>query len=329
MNALFTTNKILFDYFSFTIKNVEPEDVISMLGLEGIQFTDNFGARGYSHRYYYDGVSIMFGSRDHVWCEMSGQGCRVFETYGTSDWFGLAYQVLNNDNAHMTRIDIAYDDFNGLLDLDSIKDDVKNNCWISRANSISVIEDFSRYGLSGSTVNIGQRGSNVSCRIYDKAKERNRDDIDHWVRCELQIRHKHADNFIKYLLSDNFNYIFGVDINVENRLDALYFAVLNHFIRFIDISCNDDSNRWRKPCAVHWQKFIDSYFGNSISLYSDPGVDYNEMRLRHSVEEQYGGMIYTYIQLIGLDELETAVLPKKFKLNKKYQYLLDSKKAVS
>ena len=326
MNANFTTNKILIDYFSFTIRDVEAEDIITMLGLDGVAFIDNYGTKGYHHRYYYDGVSIQFGGREYneVWCEMSGQGCRVYETYGNNDWFGLAYQILVNDNAHMTRIDIAYDDFNGLLDLDKIRSDVSSGNWVSRCQDIIETSQYRRTGLHGSTIMCGQRGSNIACRIYDKAKERNRqDEIAHWIRCELQIRHKHADNFLYYLLADDCKAVYGVEIDTNRRLDSLYFAVLNHFLRFIDVNADSDSNRWRKPLAEHWEKFINSYHGNSISLYSAPGVDYNIMKLRHTTEEQYGGMIYTYLQIFGIDELETCVQQKKFKLNKKYQFLID------
>ena len=59
MNANFTTNKILIDYFSFTIRDVEAEDIITMLGLDGVAFIDNYGTKGYHHRYYYDGVDWM------------------------------------------------------------------------------------------------------------------------------------------------------------------------------------------------------------------------------------------------------------------------------
>ena len=148
MNANFTTNKILIDYFSFTIRDVEAEDIITMLGLDGVAFIDNYGSKGYHHRYYYDGVSILFGGREEVWCEMSGQGCRVYETYGNNDWFGLAYQILVNDNAHMTRIDIAYDDFNGLLDLDKIRSDVYSGNWVSRCQDIIETSQYRRTGFA-------------------------------------------------------------------------------------------------------------------------------------------------------------------------------------
>lgn len=325
MDCNFTANKILFDYWSFTIKGVEAEDIITMLGLDGVNFIDNFGTKGYQHRYYYDGISIMFGGREEVWCEMSGQGCRVYESYGNNDWLGLAYHILINDNAHMTRLDVAYDDFNHLLDMDKIRENVKSHAFVSKCKTITCTDEYDRSGIIGSTIMCGNRGSNISCRIYNKAQERNRqDEIEHWVRCELQIRHKHADNFLYYLLSDDCKSIYGIDIDTNNRLDCLYFAVLNHFIRFIDLDCNDDSNLWRKPLADHWKKFVESYKGNSLSLYAAPGVDYNVLKLRHTVEEQYGAMIFTYIELFGTDELENFVQPKKFKLNKKYQFLLES-----
>ena len=92
------------------------------------------------------------------------------------------------------------------------------------------------------------------------------------------------------------------------------------------VDSNTDSNLWRKPLAEHWRKFVESYKGNKLSLYSAPGVDYNVLKLRHTVEEQYGAMIYTYIELFGSDELEDFVQPKKFKLNKKYQAILESER---
>ena len=61
MDCNFTTNKIIFDYFSFTIKtdgdDITPEDVISMLGLDGVSFIETYGSKGFRNRYYYDGVS--------------------------------------------------------------------------------------------------------------------------------------------------------------------------------------------------------------------------------------------------------------------------------
>ena len=101
---------------------------------------------------------------------MSGQGCRSFESFGSADWFYLAYQVSKNPNAQMTRIDIAYDDFNGLLDLPAILDDVHNSSWVSVARNVNEHIERTLSGVTGTTVMFGNRGANIACRIYDKAK---------------------------------------------------------------------------------------------------------------------------------------------------------------
>lgn len=328
MDCNFTTNKIIFDYFSFTIKtdgeDITPEDVISMLGLDGVNFIETYGSKGFRNRYYYDGVSIMFGGRDLIWCEMSGQGCRVYEQYGCCDWYGLSYQVLSDDRCHMTRLDIAYDDFNGLIDIDKIYSDVQSGNWVSRCKKIRCETSFERDSRNGICITAGEKGSNISCRIYDKAAERGRsEEIPHWVRCEIQLRHEHSNNFLYYLLSDEKT-LNGVEIDENRRLDSLYFAVLNHFLRFIDKSANNDSNVWRKPLSEHWQKFIDSYVGLTVSLYKAPGTDYNLTRLVHNTIDMYGGMIYAYIQIFGCDDLENSVDFKKFRLNKKYETLIET-----
>ena len=326
MDSIYKTNKIIFDYFSFTIKNCTPEDIIELLGVEKLEFLDLFGSHGYKHRYYYDGISTHFGGREEVWCEMSGQGCRVFESFGHGDFFKVGYDVVTNDNAHFTRVDIAYDDFNGLLDLDKIRNDIKNDNWVSRARKIIETTEHVHGGVDGSSVTIGNtRQSDICCRIYDKAAERGRkDEINHWVRCELQLRHQHADNFISYLLADNLKDILGCEVPGCKRLDFMYFSVLNNFFRLIDTT-GGDSNRWRNPICEHWAEFIGSYSGNPVSLYSAPGVEYNVMKLQDIVENMYGGMLYTYFQFYEHDELDNAIYPKSFNLNVKYQNLIDER----
>lgn len=324
MDCIYTTNKILFDYFSFTIKNSDVEDVIEMLGLDNIHFVDNYGTKGYLHRYYFDGISIMFGGREEVWCEMTGQGCRNYESHGNNNWFELAYRVLTNENAHMTRLDIAYDDFNGLLDFDAIQKDIFSGNWVSKATELHVTYDVRRSGISGLCCMAGERKCNICCRIYDKAAERNRkDEIPHWIRCELQLRHKHADQFLSYLLCDNFTELFGEEVDDILRLDYLYFAVLNHYLRFIDKDANNDSNVWRKPFSKHWEKFATQYTDLRLSLYATPGVDYNFIRLRHTAEDQYGGLFYTYVSIYGVDKLLDETKKKAPYLNKKYKSLIE------
>ncbi|MGN1319363.1 MAG: hypothetical protein ACI4VF_10150, partial [Lachnospirales bacterium] len=95
-----------------------------------------YGCKGYADRYYFNGISIhcngspngRFGKPiEGVWLEMSGEGCRTFESYGNADWNNLFdYCNRNELNITMNRIDLAYDDFIGLLVLRQTKSHIQS-----------------------------------------------------------------------------------------------------------------------------------------------------------------------------------------------------------
>lgn len=330
MNAHYIQNKILFDWISISSKIDSVDTIIELLGLDNVSFVDTYGLYGYKNRIIFDGIGIHFGGRtDTVLLEMSGQGCRAFESYGNGDYNSLfEYVLLHKDDVNITRLDIAYDDFNYLIDLESIKQDVIDGNFVCKCSSDNVGFEYTRKNGGSWTINAGKRGSNIYLRIYDKSKERNAmEEFPHWVRCEIQLRHSHAGQFINFLLNRAV-YTPEGDIIIDGlRIDSLYFSVLNHFIRFIDKDCNNDTNTSRLPVKAHWAKFAHSVTTQRISLYVKPGVSYNILRLDHSVEEQYSGMIYTYIQCHGIQQLIDVVESKKYNLNTKYRDVISQRQA--
>ena len=73
--------------------------------------------------------------------EFTGQGCRILEQdRDWSDWFNL----LNDLNARYSRIDIALDDFIGLLDFDLMEDKIKKGevISLSRTRNIEASLEF-------------------------------------------------------------------------------------------------------------------------------------------------------------------------------------------
>lgn len=80
-------NKLLIDYLSVTSKAHSVGDVMAWLGMSDVSWEEfEKGAHGYSRRKYFDGVNVFFQPSEaneyKVWLEMSGAGCRTFETYG-------------------------------------------------------------------------------------------------------------------------------------------------------------------------------------------------------------------------------------------------------
>lgn len=321
-------NKILIDWFAFTTSICSPFDIINLLGMSDCPFVETTGARGWRKRLYFNCISIHFDGHDGmVWLEMSGQGCRAFETLGHGDYNILFNFVLDNKSqCNVTRLDVAYDDFNGLLDLDCIVSDTLSHNFVSRTRDWDV-----NISSKGRCVTFGVHKSDVIIRIYDKAAERGRsDEIDHWVRAEIMLKHDRAFEFVRllmpeydYTIVNNFKAIKqkSVLIRPAEQIDKLYFLVLNNYLRFIR-PVSTDTNKWRFPTAEHWISFCSSVTTDRVSLFVKPGVDYNVNKLSNVVTQMYGGAIYTYIHLFGINDLEDRVHICGAKLNPKYKMLL-------
>lgn len=302
-------NKIIYDWLTFTSKIHSVDDIISLLGLSDVSFIRlERGMNGYPECLHFGGISICYGGRDDmgVCCCMSGQGCRSFETYGNGDYDSLFATIIENysDDSdkrqmNLSRLDIAYDDFIGLLDIDVIAVETLKQNYVSRMEKWTVTNSS-----DGCSVGIGSMRSDIFIRIYDKKAERNRDDLDHWVRCELQLRGSNAIGFA----------------TLDGDICKNYFGVLNNYLRFVNPS-DTDTNKRRWNTAEWWNKFLESY--DSVSIFSRPGVEYNIFKLDHYVFGQCAGAVKTMIDIIGvgkfLGQLRTAVNVRE--LNPKYKDL--------
>ena len=90
---------VLYDWLSFTVKWEDPYQVAEFLGLGSLPWQQTKGARGYQDRLHFNAISIHHHGRPDmgVWCEMSGQGCRAFETLSTllgDKWQTLLSEIL-------------------------------------------------------------------------------------------------------------------------------------------------------------------------------------------------------------------------------------------
>ena len=135
-------NKIIYDWLTFTTQLHTVEQCIYLLGLGQCEFLNlNHGMNGYKDAISFEGITIMSNGKEGmgVCVNMSGQGCRSFETYGTGDYDSLFSLILENHSfkfedrfMNLTRLDIAYDDFDGLLDLDLLISETSKEHYVSR-----------------------------------------------------------------------------------------------------------------------------------------------------------------------------------------------------
>lgn len=298
-------NKILYDWVSFSSSIHSKEEIIKMLGLDNVTWQNIKGAFGYRRRLYFDMISIHYDGNENmgVWCEMSGQGCRAYESFGSNNYEQLFSEIsYNKYDMNITRLDIAYDDFEGLLDLDLIIKEVQSQNYLSPFREWQII-----LGSKGNSVQLGSMKSDIFIRIYDKAMERNYKDGRHWVRLEIQMRDKLAQNFA-------FN---------DMELCKKFVGVLNNYLRFVEPN-ERESNKCRWKTAAWWQEFINSAL--RIKIYEKPGVEYNELNLERYVFKQAGNSIDTFIKCFGTEKFFEKLENRKTALNPRQEMLIQKYK---
>lgn len=164
-----------------------------------------------------------------VWVEMSGQGCRAFESISQLGWPGL-FSFISESGLKITRLDVAFDDHTGILHMRDIIEDTQDGNFVSRSDYWETV-----LSSKGSTVQIGSPQSKVLVRIYDKARERHCEEGTHWNRVELQLRDDRAIQFTRLQLP----------------IGEAFSGVLLNYLRYV-IPDGEDSNRWRWPMRPYW-----------------------------------------------------------------------------
>lgn len=311
------TNNVIIDWLTFTSKIHSTDNIINMLGLNkpGIAWQTVPGLYGYKSRLVFGNISIMYDgfSEDMGICvSMSGQGCRDFETYADCEWSELFNEIDSaGEDMKVTRIDIAYDDFDGLLDINTICDDVLNHNYVSPLSKWEVC-----HTSEGSSAYIGSPASPFRLRFYDKALERGFTDGRHWIRCEMQLRKNRASAFVKML----------VDSDIDNfGIGELFAGVLNNYIRFVSPSA--DSNLSRRDTAPWWLLFVENL--NKISIFVSPGTEYNEINLENYVVKQAGNSIYTYLVSFGFGKFINKLTKRGTVLNVRQQRIINKYNKLS
>lgn len=304
-------NLILFDWLSFTSPFHSVESIIDFLGLnkDKIVFRTVPGSKTYSTRLTFGNIHISYGSEINpgVWVEMTGQGCREFEQYSSKTFIDLFTEFCDNPkDYHISRLDVAYDDFNKKLDIYKLKKETENLNFVSKFKD-PVIEFAVR--SKAITIYLGSLQSDIFMRVYDKAKERKRDDIPHWVRWEIVLKNDNAFNFLSKLLLN------------DEVIGNIFFGLVNNYVRYIIPDANE-TNISRLKTAKWWLKWLESF--ELISVYSSKPTSYNLSRCEAYGFRQAGNAVSTLIDIKGVTNFLKELRQFKPKTNIKYQSLIDT-----
>lgn len=236
--------RALVDWLSFTLHGDWTVDkVCSLLGLTDWIELDH-GFMGYRRARQSGSVRVLHDGTPEMGVHviMSGSACREMEQLGLiRDWSAYLRDLIAL-GASITRLDIAFDDFDGLLSLDEVVSYWERGWVVTRWRGLTDINARGPAGgkdPGGRTLQIGSRSSATYLRIYDKAKEQKVD--GHWVRVELEMKKERAQAAAEAIARDGLSYIVGV---------------LRYYIDFVEPT-GEDSNKRRWRSVDWWARFLD------------------------------------------------------------------------
>lgn len=306
-------NVFLVDWLTFTVKGAAVDQMKALLGLSDVLLSGSSkweelgGCNGYPKSEMFNGIRIMYGGADEMGTciNMSGQGCRTYESFGRGDWlslFGFLCEMAESGSCNVTRLDLAFDDHTGVFDIDQIEYDLSSHFWTAKFRWW-----VCEYGSQGTSLYMGSPKSDIRCRIYDKAAERGLTG-EHWIRVELQLRRGNALSAVRH-------------INSGLSLSSVFSGVLRNYIQFRE-PC-EDSNKARWPLADYWAAFLDDVV--PLTLWVNPGCEYNLENLQRYVIDQAGNAISCYVLIHGYEGLKYFLdnYKKAASLPPKYKFLLD------
>ena len=326
-------NVFLIDWITVVFHDVSVSFVQSLLGLNDPSVpweTEHSFRNGYPCRTSYRNINILWGADDErfyksdatksaadkvrhdmgICLDMSGQGCRQFENVQGNDWLKFLHEICDRDfKTTITRLDIAYDDHIGTLDLYRIAQDVRDRNYTSPSKKSMIIwSDDQRIDVQGLTVSIGSKSSDVLIRIYDKAAEREFGSEVHWVRCEIQLRHDRCIVAVAEILK-------------HQHIGRTAAGILRNYLLFREPQIGD-SNRSRWPVADYWDKVLLDM--ERVRLWISPGEPYNFSKTERHLLFQYGQALITVQEINGsLGSFLDACRKTYPVLNKKYQNAID------
>jgi phage replication initiation protein len=259
------------DWFAFTVNSddYDFESVLNTLNYNLVDFESipgryfyNSGLTlgNYVNVYYNDfEKAIHKGTSSTFNIVFTGQGCTNLYNKNDRDIISI-FNKLYSFKIKVTRIDIAFDDFTGLLDFKLIEDKLKASDYRSSKKSYNIVRTSnSNQENLGNTIYIGSARSSGSkgifyARLYDKLaqyiqKNQQLPEIAQktgiWQRYEISYTKKKADAVYHSLLSD---------INYKNNIDKLYKDTFRNIVEFLERSNDTNKSRW-KVCDW-WEAFL-------------------------------------------------------------------------
>ena len=208
-------------------------------------------------------IEKIKGSTDTVTYVFTGQGCTDLYEKISGDWAQL-FKSLISINANITRLDIALDDFVGLLKFPTILSKLNLGHYksVKKAHNIVRSSDVNR-NEKGLTIYIGSSRStsskgNYYCRMYDKKAQylekhqqipEEIENADFWQRYEISYTKKKSQKIAELLASGE-------------SVDKVYKQSMGKLVTFLVPTKNNEGqlyeNKSNWKVCPWWSKFLET-----------------------------------------------------------------------
>ena len=291
------------DYLGITFHDTSIlDDILCSFGTDWVSLP--YGRMGYKNAFTDGGITVYSGGTDAMGVHVvaSGKGCRQLEAKGIvsdwSSWFGAKI----NAGCTFSRIDLALDDFDGLIVKDKVFKSARSGEICHRFKSVSLNENMTSSGIqSGWKVAFGSRGSSSYLRIYDKGAEQSLQ--GHWSRVELELRNKRALACARFIAS------YGLVASKGLIASAIDFKAVNH------------EHKYRTSSVKWWADFLQGVQKVKLSVKV---VTRTLSQVKTWVNTQCGSMLAVIVEAEGgsLDFLINSITAGKNRFKQKHHDLL-------
>lgn len=263
---------IVLDWLSFTVpySNAMLTKMLYEFDCEGVPFSGS-GVMGYTESVRMPGAGkiLWHPARKDMGIHIILPGSALPDLKVTA--LGAINRVYDW-GGKISRLDIAFDDYEGTLDIETMYEKILSGQLVTRFRKVSRIDGASigKDERTGYTVNVGSRKSEAFIRIYDKAIEQKARGVDsasipeNWIRVEVELKGKKANAFGK-LLGETAR---EMGISAGGICARLLLGLLD-----FKEENPDDSNKSRWGTSDWWSEFI----GENEKLFLSLGKPVKEM----------------------------------------------------
>lgn len=257
INATTFGENVLLDYLSFTVPYSTDALNALMLGLQAGELKENdFGGMGYvSSAFILDNGRIFWhADRPEMGIHVRLNPASLHLTGFTA--LGLLNYVLDK-GGKVTRLDVAFDDMAGLLDMQQMYEKLLSGAVTTRFRKVARVQgvELGSNKPIGDTINVGARASQAFVRIYNKKNEmegkgKDVSKIENWTRIELELKSQKAHMFAQLLART------ATDTD-DGTAAELCAKLLYGLLDFKEVD-SSDGNKTRWDTSSWWLEFIQS-----------------------------------------------------------------------